>query len=36
MYIVVWRAISRAFGGLSQSWGKLRRTGSVSMAGRTR
>jgi cellulose synthase/poly-beta-1,6-N-acetylglucosamine synthase-like glycosyltransferase len=31
MYIVVWRAISRAFGGLSQSWGKLRRTGSVSM-----
>lgn len=31
MYIVVWRAISRAFGGVSQGWGKLKRQGSVLM-----
>jgi cellulose synthase/poly-beta-1,6-N-acetylglucosamine synthase-like glycosyltransferase/peptidoglycan/xylan/chitin deacetylase (PgdA/CDA1 family)/spore germination protein YaaH len=29
MYVVVWRALTRAVGGLSQAWGKLRRTGSV-------
>ncbi len=31
MYIVVWRALMRAFGGAGQAWGKLARTGGVHM-----
>ncbi|CAN5288349.1 glycosyltransferase [soil metagenome] len=31
MYVVVWRALERAFTGLGQAWGKLRRTGAVVM-----
>jgi cellulose synthase/poly-beta-1,6-N-acetylglucosamine synthase-like glycosyltransferase len=31
MYLVVWRALLRALGGVSQGWGKLKRTGSVRM-----
>jgi cellulose synthase/poly-beta-1,6-N-acetylglucosamine synthase-like glycosyltransferase/spore germination protein YaaH/peptidoglycan/xylan/chitin deacetylase (PgdA/CDA1 family) len=34
MYVVVWRALTRALGGLSQAWGKLRRTGTVRLSGR--
>jgi cellulose synthase/poly-beta-1,6-N-acetylglucosamine synthase-like glycosyltransferase len=33
MYVVVWRALTRALGGLSQAWGKLRRTGAVRLSG---
>jgi hypothetical protein len=29
MYVVVWRAVGRALGGLGQAWGKLHRTGSA-------
>ena len=32
MYVVVWRALLRALGGLGQAWGKLRRTGTVTMS----
>ncbi|MFT3728882.1 MAG: glycosyltransferase [Terricaulis sp.] len=32
MYIVVWRAVSRAFAGAGQAWGKLRRAGTVAMS----
>jgi cellulose synthase/poly-beta-1,6-N-acetylglucosamine synthase-like glycosyltransferase/spore germination protein YaaH len=31
MYIAVWQAVSRALGGAGQAWGKLRRTGTVSI-----
>ncbi len=31
MYIVVWRALARAAGGLGQVWGKLHRRGSVTV-----
>ena len=31
MYVVVWRALLRAMGGVGSSWGKLKRTGSVRM-----
>ena len=30
MYLVVWRALLRALGGVSSSWGKLKRTGGVA------
>jgi cellulose synthase/poly-beta-1,6-N-acetylglucosamine synthase-like glycosyltransferase/peptidoglycan/xylan/chitin deacetylase (PgdA/CDA1 family)/spore germination protein YaaH len=32
MYVVVWRSLLRAFGGVGQGWGKLKRTGTVRMA----
>jgi len=35
MYIAVWQAVSRALGGAGQAWGKLRRTGTVSVAPET-
>ena len=31
MYIVVWRALTRAVSGLGQAWGKLHRTGDVTL-----
>lgn len=31
MYIVVWRALGRALSGLGQAWGKLNRTGDVTL-----
>ena len=30
MYLVVWRALLRALGGVGQGWGKLKRTGGVA------
>ena len=35
MYVVVWRSLLRAFGGVGQGWGKLTRTGSVRVEDRT-
>ena len=34
MYLVVWRALLRAFGGVGQGWGKLKRTGAVRVEDR--
>ena len=31
MYVVVWRSLLRAAGGVSHAWGKLRRTGDVRL-----
>jgi cellulose synthase/poly-beta-1,6-N-acetylglucosamine synthase-like glycosyltransferase len=33
MYVVVWRSLLRAAGGVGHAWGKLRRTGDVRLAG---
>jgi cellulose synthase/poly-beta-1,6-N-acetylglucosamine synthase-like glycosyltransferase/peptidoglycan/xylan/chitin deacetylase (PgdA/CDA1 family)/spore germination protein YaaH len=35
MYVVVWRSLLRAAGGVSHAWGKLRRTGDVRLGGVT-
>ncbi len=35
MYVVVWRSLLRAAGGVSHAWGKLRRTGDVRLGGAT-
>lgn len=32
MYVVVWRSLLRAIGGVGHAWGKLRRTGDVRLA----
>ena len=32
MYVVVWRSLMRALGGIGHAWGKLNRSGQVRMA----